>query len=103
MGRVQIMVEQKIHTTPLGVQGWDGPLGTCPRGWARLSNKLYPRLQLDVDHGPPKVGACREVDFLTWFETFGLENYLSKDGHLEHLPRFDEDCGVHGKWRPSAP
>jgi hypothetical protein len=27
MGRFQVVVKQKVHVAPFGVQGWDGVLG----------------------------------------------------------------------------
>jgi len=36
-----------------------------------------------------------------WIEAKGLKNYLPIDLHFEHLPRFDEDDGVHEGQRPS--
>jgi len=44
MGRIQVVVKQKVHATPFGVQGWDGVLGAHPRTWRRLFGQLCVRL-----------------------------------------------------------
>jgi hypothetical protein len=35
MGGIQVVIEQEVHDAPLGVQGWDGAFGVCPRGQGR--------------------------------------------------------------------
>jgi hypothetical protein len=49
-----------------------------------------------VDYGFSKKGICHKIGLFVWAKTLGSKNYLSKDGHLNHLLGLDEDGGVHG-------
>jgi len=44
MGGIQVVAKQKVHATPLGVQGWDGTLGAHPNIWNGLFGPLCGRL-----------------------------------------------------------
>jgi hypothetical protein len=103
MEGVQVAVEQKVHATPLGVQRWDGVLRIHLRRWNELLGPLCAKLQLNVDNGLFEKGIYQEVGLFTRVETLGSENYLSKYEHLEHLLGLNEDGGMHGRRRPSAP
>jgi hypothetical protein len=39
MEGIQVVVEQKVHATPLGVQRWDGVLRIHLRRWTKLLGK----------------------------------------------------------------
>jgi len=44
MGKIQVVVKQKVHGAPFGVQGWDGILKVHPRTWSGLFGPLCVRL-----------------------------------------------------------
>jgi hypothetical protein len=58
---------------------------------------------LNVDNGPFEKGIYQEVGLFTKVEALGSKNCLSKYEHPRHLSRLNEDGGVHGRRRPSAP
>jgi len=103
MEGVQVVVEQKVHVTPLGVQRWDGVLWIHPRRRTKLLGPLCAKLQLNVDNDLFEKWVYQEVGLFTRVEALGSNNYLSKYEHLKHLLGLNEDGGVHGRRRPFAP